>query len=75
MNSNDSVSEADRLNFAENGEVRALKIGGKPIRKRGFHRALKRGEIWARMERVLNLYANEMNNALFGLAPTEKDRG
>lgn len=53
MTENNSVPEADGPNLAETksrspGDSR----GGRPIRKRAYHRALKRGEPWAIVEQA-----------------------
>jgi hypothetical protein len=43
--------------------------GAKPIRKRGYHRALKRGESWAVIKREMN--AMWMNDALqYAMTPS-----
>ena len=46
-----SVSEADRLNLGEKKRWATWTAeGARPKRKKGFYRALKRGELWARIE-------------------------
>lgn len=49
MSNNDSAPKADGLKYSEERLVPELTSGARPrsIRKRGYHRALKRGELWA----------------------------
>lgn len=37
----------------------------RPIRKRGYHRALKRGELWALNEHMFKTIACDLNQQLF----------
>lgn len=39
--------------------------GGRPIRKRGYHRAIKRGESWAGLERITKVLIDNFNRDLF----------
>ena len=57
---------AESLIQVERGAIRDSKPGDgrRPIRKRGFHRALKRGEFWAKIEQgtrnIMNSLARDM---------------
>lgn len=43
-----TVLGADEIKLTEtDGRSHGAPGGGRPLRKRGFHRALKRGELWA----------------------------
>lgn len=48
------MSEADRPNLDESGAIPGSKAGVRPIRKRGYHRALKRGESWAQLKKMMD---------------------
>lgn len=55
-----SVSKADGPNLIEIvSDVRIRSEGDRPIRKNGFHRALKRGEIWALMDQGMRNIMNK----------------
>lgn len=60
------MSEADRPNLAESlrGAL-ATGPGGRPIRKRGYHRALKRGEVWAHHQKTMNAMMNSLSRMFF----------
>jgi hypothetical protein len=55
-------SEADGLNLAETDSGLGGKRGGQPrsIRKRGHHRALKRGEPWAKLEASIKSISKQL---------------
>ena len=62
----DSVPEADWLNHSEkSGFSGQTREGARPIRKRGFHRAVKRGELWALCEQGHRDTIREMNRMMF----------
>jgi hypothetical protein len=88
--SDNPVTKADGLKYAE---IRAATLGTleggrpdiRPIRKRGYHRALKRGELWAVNQKAMldmvNALTKQMyrdnierwyeNAAFYGLLPKE----
>lgn len=67
---NELVPKADGLNFAEiRDHVLADLGGGRPFRKRGYHRALKRNEPWALVEKGMRSMVREMVEELY--APTK----
>lgn len=43
--------KADGFNQGERGGLVRPKPGTRPVRKRGYHRALARGEVWALVEK------------------------
>ena len=45
--------------------------GGKPIRKRGYHRALNRGESWALMDKAMRDIYIDTIKYLLGPSPFE----
>lgn len=61
--------EADKINKTEAlGVARATDRGGLPIipiRKRGFHRALKRNEAWAVMRDCMTKMVNSLESYLY----------
>ena len=59
------MTKADSLNNSEIGAKCTSKEGGKPIRKRGFHRALKRGESWAVMKQAWTNQLAAFNKMLY----------
>jgi hypothetical protein len=62
------VSKADGLNLAEIRETALGSLGGsKPpsIRKRGYHRALKRGEAWALNKKAFDQCIIDMNTEMY----------
>jgi hypothetical protein len=55
-------SKADGVNLAETRETALGSLGGgqpRSIRKRGYHRALKRGETWAVCEKAYKEMVND----------------
>lgn len=44
------------------------KLGDRPIRKRGFHRALKRREVWAVMKEMTSRMNEQISREFFGLS-------
>lgn len=67
--------KADGLNSDETEGLPAGALGGvtpNPIRKRGYHRALKRGDKWALSEKVIRDMINTYYSDLSGLNFTDK---
>jgi hypothetical protein len=63
-----SVPGADGLNYSEiQGLSRDALEGGRPrpIRKRGFHRALRRGIYWAVFQDATVRMVNELSRSFF----------
>lgn len=70
------MSEADTGTNEMGGDVATSSRGvrPRPIRKRGYHRALKRGETWAQMEKmsrdmmktIAKMYLPIVEDVLFG---------
>jgi hypothetical protein len=61
-------SEADGLNLVEiRANALGLLGGGQPrsIRKRGYHRALKRGESWAKLEASIQAMSKQLCNDFY----------
>lgn len=70
----DSVPKADRINFGETkGCMLASPRGAKPIRKKGFHRALKRGEIWAHMDAAHKRMMEDVCRSMYGMTRVIKE--
>lgn len=62
----DSAPKADGLNHGEkSGGSGRTREGARPIRNRGYHRALKRNELWAQMIDMQNRIHAEFVNAMF----------
>lgn len=64
---NDSELKADKLNSDETqGSVRTPKRGiwSDPIRKRAYHRGLKRGATWALMRKHIHDTMNDLNKQM-----------
>ncbi len=69
MNKN-SEPKADGLKYSEiKADVLGRLEGGSPrsIRKRGYHRALKRGEMWALIQKESVDMCNRINETMFNL--------
>lgn len=61
-----SVSEADGTRTAESlRDSLAPAPGGRPIRKRGYHRALKRGEAWARQQKAMTDMMHDLDKMFY----------
>lgn len=66
------ATEADSVNLLRNGGQAPVslnpKLGDKPrsIRKRGFWRAYKRGELWAVMSYATKTIMNDIAKQMFG---------
>lgn len=61
----DQASKADGLNFAEIRERVRLEEGGRPVRKRGYYRALKRERPWALIQKMSFDVMNDLSNRLY----------
>jgi hypothetical protein len=60
-----SVTEADRTRISETkGGFPGPLRGGEPIRKRGYYRALKRGEAWAIQKKNMQDMLNTISTSL-----------
>lgn len=66
----DLVPKADGFNFDETGIDLSDEGGVKPIRKRGYYRALKSKKLWALERKARINYLTELNKMLF-LNPSE----
>lgn len=66
-----NASEADTLNAETKGNLRSSNGGGiativkHSIRKRGYHRALKRGEYWAWYEKAVTDLTNGLGRIMY----------
>lgn len=62
-----AVAKADGLTDEMSGDVANPSRGvrRRPIRKRGFHRAIKRGETWALMEIKMRETMNSLAGQMF----------
>lgn len=66
--SKDSMTKADSLNNSEmQAHVRNRLQGAEPIRKRGYYRAIKRGEMWAHMIKWANESMESLESRLLNL--------
>lgn len=62
------VDEADILKSSETiSVVIDPRRGAKPVRKRAYHRALKRGYSWALLKKCIDADLNNMNKAIYAL--------
>ena len=68
------MSEADRIKLLRESDASCrIAEGGRPIRKRGYHRALKRGESWAVIKRAFLLVSFEfVKRLLYGSSMFDK---
>jgi hypothetical protein len=59
--------QAESIKQVESGAVSSSETGDRPtpIRKRGYHRALKRGEHWATYKKAVKDMMNDMARAMF----------
>ncbi len=64
------MSEADGTKLLRQKSAPAALRGGRPIRKRGFHRALKRGDLWAKLQTLYHdCQVQVMNSLLYAPNP------
>lgn len=64
-----SAPEADGVKHAENGSLHGCEMGGRPIRKRGYIRALKRSELWAVKQCQQLQMVSRLARDMLGFAP------